>query len=134
MRILLVGQAAFAEQVLQGLEAAGHEVAGVVCPPDRGDKLDPVKSAAIGRGIPTHQFPSLKTDQAREAFARADADLAILAYVTQIVPELGKRKNATAEKARRMLGWTPRSSADALVATAESLVQLGLLKDSKKAA
>lgn len=87
MRILLVGQAAFAEQVLQGLEAAGHEVAGVVCPPDRGDKLDPVKSAAIGRGIPTHQFPSLKTDQAREAFARADADLAILAYVTQIVPE-----------------------------------------------
>jgi len=54
--------------------------------------------------------------------------------VTQIVPELGKRKNATAEKARRMLGWTPRSSADALVATAESLVQLGLLKDSKKAA
>jgi len=87
VRILLVGQAAFAEQVLQGLEAAGHEVAGVVCPPDRGDKLDPVKSAAIGRGIPTHQFPSLKTDQAREAFARADADLAILAYVTQIVPE-----------------------------------------------
>ena len=87
MRILLVGQAAFAEQVLQGLEAAGHEVAGVVCPPDRGDKLDPVKSAAIGRGIPTHQFPSLKTDQAREAFARADADLAILAYVTKIVPE-----------------------------------------------
>jgi len=54
--------------------------------------------------------------------------------VTQILPELGKRKNASAEKARRVLGWTPRSSADALVATAESLVQLGLLKDSKKAA
>ncbi|MCK9686773.1 SDR family oxidoreductase [Scleromatobacter humisilvae] len=46
----------------------------------------------------------------------------------QIVPELGKRKNATSEKARRTLGWSPRSAEDALVATAESLARLGLLK------
>jgi len=45
-----------------------------------------------------------------------------------ITPELGKKKNATNEKARRMLGWVPRSNEDALVATAESLVKLGLLK------
>jgi nucleoside-diphosphate-sugar epimerase len=50
--------------------------------------------------------------------------------VRQIVPELGTRKNATAEKARRMLGWTPRSNEESIVATAESLVRLGLLKDS----
>jgi nucleoside-diphosphate-sugar epimerase len=50
--------------------------------------------------------------------------------VKQILPELGKMKNATNEKARRMLGWAPRSSEEAIVATAESLVQLGLLKDS----
>ncbi len=48
--------------------------------------------------------------------------------VTQILPELGKRKNATSEKARRMLGWAPRSREDAVVATAESLVRLGLIK------
>src|SRR5262245_36535039 len=87
MRILLVGQAAFAEQVLAGLETAGHRVVGVVCPPDRGDKPDPVKAAAVARGIAVSQFPSLKTPAAREAFAAADADLAVLAYVTQIVPE-----------------------------------------------
>ena len=46
----------------------------------------------------------------------------------QIVPELGKHKNATSEKARRVLGWSPRPAADALVATAESLVHLGLVK------
>jgi nucleoside-diphosphate-sugar epimerase len=51
--------------------------------------------------------------------------------VQQIVPELGKRKNATNEKARRVLGWSPRSNEDAIVATAESLVRLGLLKDSR---
>jgi dihydroflavonol-4-reductase len=48
--------------------------------------------------------------------------------VGQIVPELGKRKNATSDKARRELGWTPRSAEDAIVATAESLVRLGLVK------
>ena len=46
----------------------------------------------------------------------------------QIVPELDKAKKATNEKARRVLGWSPRSNDDAIVATAESLVHLGLLK------
>lgn len=52
----------------------------------------------------------------------------------QIVPELGKMKNATNDKAKRVLGWQPRSNEESIVATAESLVSLGLLKDSKKAA
>jgi nucleoside-diphosphate-sugar epimerase len=55
------------------------------------------------------------------------------AAVGQIVPELGKFKNATSEKARRVLGWAPRSNEDAIVATAESLVRLGLLRHSTKA-
>jgi dihydroflavonol-4-reductase len=40
---------------------------------------------------------------------------------------LGKTKRITNEKARHVLGWTPRSNGDAIVATAESLVRLGLL-------
>jgi nucleoside-diphosphate-sugar epimerase len=47
--------------------------------------------------------------------------------VKQIVPELGKPRNATNAKARRMLGWKPRTSEDAIVATGESLVKHGLL-------
>jgi dihydroflavonol-4-reductase len=54
--------------------------------------------------------------------------------VALIVPELGKFKNATNEKARRVLGWAPRSNDDAIVATAESLVRLGLLRNSKNGA
>jgi len=50
-----------------------------------------------------------------------------------ITPELGKKKNATNEKARRMLGWAPRSNEEAIVATAESLARLGLLKGSAAA-
>ena len=52
--------------------------------------------------------------------------------VGQIIPELGKSKNATNEKARRVLGWTPHSNEESLVATAESLMRLGLLKDSRQ--
>jgi dihydroflavonol-4-reductase len=49
--------------------------------------------------------------------------------VKQIIPELGKWKNATSEKAQRVLGWSPRSREDSVVATAESLVRLGLVKN-----
>jgi dihydroflavonol-4-reductase len=48
--------------------------------------------------------------------------------VRQLVPELGKLKNATNEKAKRVLGWEPRSREDAILATAESLMRFGLLK------
>lgn len=47
--------------------------------------------------------------------------------VKQILPELGTIKNASNEKAIRVLGWAPRPREDALVATAESLSRLGLL-------
>jgi nucleoside-diphosphate-sugar epimerase len=48
--------------------------------------------------------------------------------IRQIVPELGKSKNATSGKARRLLGRSPRSPEDAIVATGESLIKLGLVK------
>lgn len=50
----------------------------------------------------------------------------------QLLPELGKVRNATNEKARRLLGWTPRSNEEAIVATAESLVRLGLVGGAAK--
>lgn len=45
-----------------------------------------------------------------------------------IVSELGKKTNASNEKAKTVLGWEPRSREDALVATAESLIKYGVLK------
>jgi nucleoside-diphosphate-sugar epimerase len=54
--------------------------------------------------------------------------------VRQILPELGKVRNGTGEKARRLLGWSPRPPEEAVAATGDSLVRLGLLKDSAKKA
>ncbi len=52
--------------------------------------------------------------------------------IKQIVPELGTKKNATSYKAIRVLGWKPRSNEESIIATAESLICLGLLKNSPK--
>ncbi|WP_446743643.1 SDR family oxidoreductase [Silvibacterium acidisoli] len=45
-----------------------------------------------------------------------------------LVPFLGVKMNATSQKAIKLLCWSPRSSEEAIVAAAESLQQLGLLK------
>ena len=46
----------------------------------------------------------------------------------QAASELGKAKPASNEKAKRVLGWQPRSNEEAILATAESLVRLGLVR------
>jgi dihydroflavonol-4-reductase len=45
-----------------------------------------------------------------------------------LVPLLDARLDASGEKARRLLGWAPRPREDAIMATAESLIRLGLVK------
>jgi nucleoside-diphosphate-sugar epimerase len=76
--------------------------------------------------VPTRQLPDMLL---RLAALRDPA-------VKLILPELGIVKGSTGEKARRVLGWAPRSNEESVLASAESLVRLGLLKDSpnKKAA
>jgi nucleoside-diphosphate-sugar epimerase len=87
-------------------------------------KVLKARMGTAAKRVPTRQLPNFLV---RLASLRDPA-------VKQIVPELGKRKNATNEKAKRVLGWAPCSNEDSIVATAESLVRLGLLKDSPKQA
>jgi len=47
--------------------------------------------------------------------------------IKSIVPLLGINMNTTSAKAIRLLGWSPRSTEEAIVATAESLIRLNLL-------
>jgi len=87
MRVVLIGQAAFAEQVLDGVRAHGHDVAAVYCPPDApGAKPDPLKTRALALSIPVHQHRTLKGSEVAREIAAYGADLGVLAYVTQIVP------------------------------------------------
>ncbi len=87
MRIILIGQAAFAEKSLEKLVGKGEDVVAVYCPPDGpGGKLDPVKQKALQLAIPVRQHKTLKAPEVRDEVIGLNADLAILAFVTQIVP------------------------------------------------
>jgi len=96
--------------------------------------------ACAGEFIPMAEIARILRDRAGEAGRRAPQKelpnwlVRLLAVpvreLRQTLPELSKAKNATNEKARRVLGWRPRSNEECIVATAESLVRLGLLKHS----
>jgi dihydroflavonol-4-reductase len=44
-----------------------------------------------------------------------------------MVPNLGVVRRASNEKARQLLAWSPRSNEEGILATAKSLLQLGVL-------
>jgi dihydroflavonol-4-reductase len=79
---------------------------------------------AAAKRVPTRQLPDFVV------LLAALGDPA----VKQILPELGKVKNASGEKAKRLLGWAPRPREEAIITTAQSLLRLGLLKESTKKA
>ena len=80
------------------------------------------RMGAAGKRVPVRQLP----DWCIRIFARFDRDVAL------VLPELGKKLDATSAKAQRVLGWQPRSAEEAIVATGESLLRLGLLKSGRK--
>jgi dihydroflavonol-4-reductase len=75
------------------------------------------KLGAAARRVPTLQLA--------DWFVRSAALVSPTAR--SVLPELGKIKNGSNEKARRLLGWTPRSSEEAIVACARSLLERGLV-------
>jgi nucleoside-diphosphate-sugar epimerase len=68
--------------------------------------------------VPTRQLPNWLVRLA----ARFDREM------QPLIPLLDNTRRATSAKAERLLGWTPRSREDAIVATAESLIRFGLVK------
>lgn len=46
-----------------------------------------------------------------------------------VVPELARPRRASSEKAERVLDWRPRPRDEAIIASAESLIELGLVRN-----
>lgn len=49
----------------------------------------------------------------------------------EAAPRLGIRSNASNAKARALLGWQPRGNEEAILATAHSLIELGLIEGTR---
>jgi methionyl-tRNA formyltransferase len=87
MRILLIGQAAFAAKVLETLLERNENIIGAYAPPDRpGGRTDPLKDAAVSKGIDVFQPATYKDDQVFNQYKELKPDLTVMAFVTDIIP------------------------------------------------
>jgi methionyl-tRNA formyltransferase len=87
MRILLIGQAAFGANVLEKLMERNENVVAVYAPPDRpGGRTDPLKDAAVSKGIDVFQPTTYKDDQVFSEYTELKPDLTVMAFVTDIIP------------------------------------------------
>jgi nucleoside-diphosphate-sugar epimerase len=82
------------------------------------------RMGAAGAKVPVRQLPNWLI---RLASLRDPA-------LKQLVPELGVVKNATGAKAKKLLGWQPRTPEEAIVASGESLLRRGLVKGASTTA
>ncbi len=85
LRIVLVGQGPFGEKVLEALLKGGEDVVGSFSPPDK--RGEAIKVLAEKSGIPFFRPNLMKDPQVYEAYAKLKPDLAMLAFVTDIIPE-----------------------------------------------
>ncbi|MFN8617260.1 MAG: methionyl-tRNA formyltransferase [Dehalococcoidia bacterium] len=86
MRVSLMGQAAFGEAVFKRLLADSVELVAVSAPAPSGDRKDPLWAAAEAAGLPVIATRSLKTPEGKGAWKQLAADLCVMAFVTDIIP------------------------------------------------
>ena len=88
MRIAFIGQQDFGKAALEAFLARGDEVVGVFCKPEKpGEKPDALVAAAREKGLQVFQFASLKGVEADTAMKSLNADIGVMAYVLQFVPQ-----------------------------------------------
>jgi len=86
MRIAIIGQQDFGKATMEAFLARGDEVTAVFCAPEKG-RPDPLRVAAQERGINVQQLPKLTDPAALETMRAANADIGVMAYVTQFAPQ-----------------------------------------------
>ena len=87
MRIIIIGQAAFGEKVLQALSKKGDEVVGIYTPPDIPGRTNPLKELAVQLGIPIFQPKEMRAPGVCAEYVKLKPDLNVMAFVTDIIPE-----------------------------------------------
>ena len=87
MRIVVIGQAAFGEQVLARLLEEGREVVGVSAPAGAPERPDPLAALAEQKGLPVCVTRELKKDDVYDAYAALAPELNVMAFVTDILAE-----------------------------------------------
>jgi methionyl-tRNA formyltransferase len=93
MRLIFLGTPAFAVPTLEGIVAAGHDVALVVTQPDRprgrgqNPAPPPVKEFALRFGLPVYQPERVRRPEAVDALRAVAADAMVVVGYGQIIPQ-----------------------------------------------
>ncbi|XP_068955495.1 mitochondrial 10-formyltetrahydrofolate dehydrogenase [Petaurus breviceps papuanus] len=91
LKLALIGQSLFGQEVYSHLRKEGHRVVGVFTVPDKDGKADPLALAAEKDGIPVFKFPRWRTKnetirEVMEAYRSVGAELNVLPFCTQFIP------------------------------------------------
>jgi methionyl-tRNA formyltransferase len=89
MKVAIIGSSDFGKAVLDAFLDRGDEVVIVCCPPDnpKSNKPDAIKLGALERGITPLQLPSLKGPELIDIMRNSGAEIIVMAYVLQFVPQ-----------------------------------------------
>ncbi|XP_059101504.1 mitochondrial 10-formyltetrahydrofolate dehydrogenase [Peromyscus eremicus] len=91
LKLALIGQSLFGQQVYSHLQKEGHRVVGVFTVPDKDGKADPLALAAEKDGTPVFKFPRWRVKgktikEVAEAYQSVGAELNVLPFCTQFIP------------------------------------------------
>ncbi|XP_075712760.1 mitochondrial 10-formyltetrahydrofolate dehydrogenase [Rhinoderma darwinii] len=91
LRLALIGQSVFGQEVYSNLRKEGHKVVGVFTVPDKDGKADPLAVAAEKDGTPVFKFPRWRLKgksipEVVEAYKSVGAELNVLPFCSQFIP------------------------------------------------
>uniref|UniRef100_A0A671EJZ5 10-formyltetrahydrofolate dehydrogenase n=1 Tax=Rhinolophus ferrumequinum TaxID=59479 RepID=A0A671EJZ5_RHIFE len=91
MKIAVIGQSLFGQEVYRCLREEGHEVVGVFTIPDKNGKVDPLGLEAEKDGVPVFKFPRwrVKGQALPDVVAKYQAlgaELNVLPFCSQFIP------------------------------------------------
>ncbi|KAJ7329057.1 hypothetical protein JRQ81_015231 [Phrynocephalus forsythii] len=91
LKLALIGQSLFGQEVYRNLQKKGHKVVGVFTIPDKNGKADPLASAAEKDGTPVFKFPRWRNKgkpipEVVDAYKAVGAELNVLPFCSQFIP------------------------------------------------
>ncbi|XP_076870245.1 cytosolic 10-formyltetrahydrofolate dehydrogenase [Brachyhypopomus gauderio] len=91
MKIAVIGQSLFGQEVYKELKKDGHTIVGVFTIPDKDGKADPLGAEAEKDGVSVFKFPRWRVkgkaiDEVVEQYKAVGAELNVLPFCSQFIP------------------------------------------------
>uniref|UniRef100_A0A672NCY7 10-formyltetrahydrofolate dehydrogenase n=1 Tax=Sinocyclocheilus grahami TaxID=75366 RepID=A0A672NCY7_SINGR len=91
MKIAVIGQSLFGQEVYKELKKDGHMIVGVFTIPDKDGKMDPLATEAVKDGVPVFKFPRWRLKgkaitEVVDQYKAVGAELNVLPFCSQFIP------------------------------------------------